>query len=248
MSTPAINLTNLCQHYGVHRAVDHLTLTIPEGEIFGFLGHNGAGKTTTVHMLTTLTQPSGGQGQVFGFDLHDQAQDIRRLIGYVPENVRLYDNLTTKENLAFFAGLSGVEDIDSAIQSALAFLDIEHLANKKVGSFSKGMRQRVGLAQAILHQPKLLFLDEPASGLDPLGMKMLRELITKLNQEMGMTIFMNTHLISEIAKTCTSIGILSAGKLVFHGTIAEVNQRFAHEGAIEDLYVNVLQTQQKETV
>jgi ABC-2 type transport system ATP-binding protein len=239
MSTRAIDLRQINQHFGDYQAVDNLTLQINAGEVFGFLGHNGAGKTTTLHMLTTLTRPASGRGTIFGRDLLNEADEVRKMIGYVPENVRLYDGLTTRENLEFFAGLSGLNAIPQRVAEALNYLSIEHLAERRVGTFSKGMRQRVGLAQAILHNPKLLFLDEPASGLDPLGMKELRELIVRLNGERGMTIFMNTHLISEIAKTCTSIGVLSRGRLVFHGDVNEVSRRFGDDLAMEQLYLNV---------
>jgi ABC-2 type transport system ATP-binding protein len=245
MTKLAVDLKRVNQVFGDYHALNNLTLQIPEGEVFGFLGHNGAGKTTTIHLLTTLTKPISGSGCIFGNDLFLEPEKVRPLIGYVPENVRLYESLTTRENLEFFAGLSGLNDIANRVDEAMEYLSIQDLANKRVGNFSKGMRQRVGLAQAIVHDPQLLFLDEPASGLDPLGMKMLRELIVGLNQEKGMTIFMNTHLISEIAKTCTSIGVLSRGHLVFHGDVEEVNQRFGDEAAMEQLYLSV-QNEQRE--
>lgn len=239
MTQIALDVRNLSRDYGSHRAVDDVSFQIKAGEVFGFLGHNGAGKTTLIHMLTTLRKPTSGNASIFGKDIETQSSDVRKLIGYVPENVRLYDALTTRENLRYLAGLSGVERPDEAVDACLEYLCITDLANKPVGAFSKGMRQRVGLAQGIIHNPKLLFLDEPASGLDPLGMRQLRELVTRLNTERGMTIFMNTHLISEVAQTCSSIGVLSLGKLVFNGPVAEVNHRFGHPGAMEELYMNV---------
>jgi len=239
MSSHALDLRKLSKSYGKHQALDQVSFKINEGEVFGFLGHNGAGKTTLIHLLTTLLRPSGGTASIFGKDICCDAASVRKLIGYVPENVRLYDGLTTRENLRYLAGLSGVTQLESRVDECLEYLHIEHLANKRVGSFSKGMRQRVGLAQGIIHNPRLLFLDEPASGLDPLGMKQLRELILRLNRDRGTTIFMNTHLISEVSQTCTSIGVLSLGKLVFQGSVTEVNKRFGHAGAMEELYLNV---------
>jgi ABC-2 type transport system ATP-binding protein len=242
MKPPAIETHHLSQSFGAFEAVTDLTFSVAEGEIFGFLGHNGAGKTTTLQMLTTLALPSSGTAKVAGHDILTHPLDVRRAIGYVPENVRLYDTLTTRENLTFFARLSGLEDVQKPIRTVLEFLSIEDLIDRRVGTFSKGMRQRVGLAQAILHRPQVLFLDEPASGLDPMGMKMLRNLILRLNREWGLTIFMNTHLISEIAKTCTSIGVLNHGRLVFHDTLEQVTARYGDDTALEDLYLSVVPT------
>ena len=246
MTQAAIETRGLCQKFGDFDALKDLTLTIEDGEIFGFLGHNGAGKTTTIHLLTTLAIPTSGSAKVAGHDVLSDPLGVRREIGYVPENVRLYDTLTTRENLTFFARLSGVENEQKRISEVLEFLSIEDLADRRVGSFSKGMRQRVGLAQAILHYPSILFLDEPSSGLDPMGMKMLRDLILQLNKEWYMTIFMNTHLISEIAKTCTSIGVLNQGQLVFHDAMEKVTERYGDDSALEELYLSVMPLASKE--
>lgn len=239
MIAPIISITQLTQVFEGAIAVDALTMDIAEGEVFGFLGHNGAGKTTTIHMLTTLLRPSSGTATVAGHDICTDPLAVRRKIGYVPENVRLYDTLTARENLIFFARLSGIGDPGARVTETLRLLDCTDFADKRVGGFSKGMRQRVGLAQAILHQPAVLFLDEPTSGLDPLGIKMVRDLILRLNHEFGMTIFMNTHLISEIAKTCTSIAVLSHGKLVYHDKIAAVTARYGDDMALEELYLSL---------
>jgi len=237
--TAAITMNDLTKRYGTFTALDGLTLSIPKGEIFGFLGHNGAGKTTTISILTTLLAPTSGTATVCGCDVERQNMEARSHIGYVPENVRLYDSMTATDNLAFFANLSGVEDPAQRIEETLSVLDCTELATKKVGEMSKGQRQRIGLAQAILHRPEVLFLDEPTSGLDPLGIKTLRDLIVKLNHEFGMTIFMNTHLISEISKTCTSIAVLNQGRLAYHDTIEGVLKRFKNDQTLEDLYLSL---------
>jgi len=239
MPEPMIQLKRLTQVFEGVTAVESLSMEISRGEIFGFLGHNGAGKTTTIHMLTTLARPASGTAIVAGYDIRSDPLEVRRRIGYVPENVRLYDTLTASENLNFFARLSGVNEPKQRVDEVLQLLDCTHLANRRVGGFSKGMRQRIGLAQAILHQPAVLFLDEPTSGLDPMGIKMLRELVMRLNTEFGMTIFMNTHLISEIAKTCTSIAVLSHGKLVYHDRIEAVTSRYGDDAALEELYLSL---------
>lgn len=239
MPEPMIRLNRLTQSFDGVIAVDGLSMDIAKGEIFGFLGHNGAGKTTTIQMLTTLARPASGTATVAGHDICSEPLEVRRRIGYVPENVRLYDTLTAAENLIFFARLSGVADPKRRVAEVLDLLECTYLADKRVGGFSKGMRQRVGLAQAILHQPAVLFLDEPTSGLDPMGTKMLRDLVMRLNTEFGMTIFMNTHLISEIAKTCTSIAVLSHGKLVYHDRIDAVTAHYGDDAALEELYLSL---------
>lgn len=239
MSEPMIQLKRLTQVFEGVTAVESLSMEISRGEMFGFLGHNGAGKTTTIHMLTTLARPASGTAIVAGYDIRSDPLEVRRRIGYVPENVRLYDTLSARENLMFFARLSGVNEPKRRVDEVLHLLDCTHLADRRVGGFSKGMRQRIGLSQAILHEPAVLFLDEPTSGLDPMGIKMLRELLMRLNTEFGMTIFMNTHLISEIAKTCTSIAVLSHGKLVYHDRIEAVTSRYGDDAALEELYLSL---------
>ncbi len=236
---PVVQLDGLSHSYGDVEALHNLDLTIPEGEIFGFLGHNGAGKTTTLHVLTTLITPTAGSARVCGFDVVRERLEVQRRIGYLPENVRLYDSLTARENLRFFAQLSGVEDIPAAIDRTLGFLDAHDLADRRVGTFSKGMRQRIGIAQTILHEPRVLFLDEPTSGLDPMGVRQLRETVVRLNAELGITIFMNTHLLSEVARVCTTIGVLAEGELIYHDTLASTLARFPDEASLEDIYVRL---------
>lgn len=239
MSDILVETDGLTKFYGHHIAVRDLSLEVKRGEVFGFLGHNGAGKTTTIHMLTTLLKPSSGKASVCGKSITKQAMDVRQHIGYVPENVRLYDTMTARDNLRFFARLSGVEQPDQRIDETLTFLECPELASRLVGSFSKGLRQRIGLAQAILHRPDVLFLDEPTSGLDPMGIKTLRDLILRLNQEFGTTIFMNTHVLSEISRTCTTIGVLNQGELVFRDSIEAVTARYGDEDSLEELYLSV---------
>ena len=229
----------LTKKYKDSVALDNLDLTINSGEIFGFLGHNGAGKTTTVSMLTTLLPPTSGTASVCGYDVVTESFEVKKRIGYLPENVKFYDNLTAYENLAYLANLSGIHNPKEKITEVLEFLEFIGIENKKLGEFSKGMRQRIGIAQAILHNPQVLFLDEPTSGLDPLGIKKLRDTILKLNQEKGMTIFMNTHLLSEVAKTCTTIGVLSHGKLIYKDSLKNTMQRFHDENSLEDIYFSM---------
>jgi ABC-2 type transport system ATP-binding protein len=238
MANPAIETHELTRRYGDTVAVDHLTLTVPRGEIFGFLGHNGAGKTTTVNLLTTLILPTSGTASLCGLDIVRDNLRVRQYIGYVPENVRLYNDLTVAENLAFFAALSGVNDIQGRIVEVLKLLDRLEWRDHRVGSFSKGMRQRVGIAQALLHQPDVLFMDEPSAGLDPEGTREVDELIVRLNHEFGITIFMNTHQLSQVTKLCTSIGILNHGRLMIADTLDNIMSRFARDRSLEDIYLH----------
>lgn len=236
---PIIEVRGLGHRYGETPVLHGIDLAIHTGEIFGFLGHNGAGKTTTLHILTTLLTPTVGTASVCGFDVVRERLQVQRNIGYLPENVRLYDGLTAAENLRFFAKLSGVEDPSTAIADVLAFLDCDELADRRVGTFSKGMRQRIGIAQAIIHGPRVLFLDEPTSGLDPMGVRQLRETIVRLNAELGMTIFMNTHLLSEVSRVCTTIGVLSEGALIYNDSLEKTLERFPDEASLEGIYVRL---------
>ncbi len=239
MSDFAIITSGLTKNYGENQALINLDLKVQPGEIFGFLGHNGAGKTTTVNILTTLLEPTSGTAQVNGFDIAKNSMSVRRTIGYLPENVQFYDALTLSENLTFFARLSGIDKPQARIREVLEFLEFTGHEDQKLATFSKGMRQRVGIAQAVLHQPETLFLDEPTSGLDPTGVKVLRETIIRLNKELGMTIFMNTHLLAEVTKTCTSIGILRAGRLIYQDSLARTLDSFPHEDSLEDIYLRI---------
>lgn len=238
-TVPAIGIERLSHGYKGKEVLHDLDLTVAAGEIFGFLGHNGAGKTTTMNILTTLVKPASGTVTLLGEDAFTDSVRARSMLGYLPENVNFYDNLTTLENLHYLARLSGLRDPKPRILQTLDYLDFTAHIDERVGTFSKGMRQRVGLAQAILHEPKILFLDEPTSGLDPSGVKQVRELVLKLNRERGMTIFMNTHLLSEVSLTCTSIGVLSAGRLVYHDSLQETLQRFPTENSLEEIYYAV---------
>jgi ABC-2 type transport system ATP-binding protein len=234
-----VELCGLGHRYGDTPALRGIDLTVRAGEIFGFLGHNGAGKTTTINILTTLIAPTSGRARVCGFDVVTDRLDVQRRIGYLPENVRLYDSLTARENLRFFAKLSGVQDVAAAIDEALGFLDGRDLADRRVGTFSKGMRQRIGIAQAILHRPQVLFLDEPTSGLDPLGVRQLRDTILRLNSELQITIFMNTHLLSEVSRVCSTIGVLADGELIYNDSLANTLERFPDESSLEDIYLRL---------
>lgn len=239
MNGPAIELRGVRHSYDAEEVLHGIDLRIERGEIFGFLGHNGAGKTTAVNILTTLITPSGGQALVCGHDVVTERAEVTRCIGYLPADVRLYGHMTAAENLEFFARLSGVAEPRRAVAETLDYLDAADLADRRLGSFSTGMRQRIGIAQAVLHHPKVLFLDEPTAGLDPLGVRQLRDTIRRLNGDLGMTVFMNTHLLSEVAKVCTTIGVLSHGEVIYKDSIEATTRRFPDETSLEDIYVRM---------
>lgn len=239
MPTPAIELIGLRHRYGAEPVLRGIDLTIEHGEVFGFLGHNGAGKTTAVNILTTLITPTGGTARVCGHDVVTNRRQVTEQIGYLPSEVRMYGHLTAAENLEFFAKLSGVARPRRAVAETLDYLDCTDLADQRLTTFSTGMRQRIGIAQAILHRPKVLFLDEPTAGLDPVGVRQLRDTIRRLNCELGMTVFMNTHLLNEVAKVCTTIGVLNRGELIYKDTIAATIARFPNEASLEDIYVRM---------
>ena len=239
MDAPAIELQALSHRYDTEPVLRDIDLTIEPGEIFGFLGHNGAGKTTTINILTTLLEPTSGSAQVCGHDVVTQRGEVTRCIGYLPAEVRMYGHLTAAENLAFFATLSGMPNPRRAAAETLDYLDCADLANRRVSTFSSGMRQRIGIAQAIVHRPQVLFLDEPTAGLDPYGVRQLRETVLRLNADLGMTVFMNTHLLSEVSRVCTTIGVLNHGELIYKDSMQETTRRFPDEASLEDIYVRM---------
>jgi ABC-2 type transport system ATP-binding protein len=223
---PAVELRQLSHRYADELVLRDIDLTIRH-------------KTTAVNILTTLIEPTSGVARVCGFDVVTARGEVTERIGYLPADVRMYPHLTARENLEFFAALSGVDDVGRVVEDTLCYLDCADLADRRVGSFSTGMRQRIGIAQAIVHRPTVLFLDEPTSGLDPAGVRQLRETILRLNRELGMTVFMNTHLLSEVAKVCTTIGVLNHGELIYKDTIEDTVRRFPDEASLEDIYVRM---------
>jgi ABC-2 type transport system ATP-binding protein len=239
MGDPAVEIRGLSHRYDSDLVLSDIDLTIEDGEIFGFLGHNGAGKTTTVNILTTLITPSSGIARVAGHDVVSERAEVTRNIGYLPSEVRLYPHMTAAENLRFFAELSGVPNPAKAVGETLEYLNCSDLADRRLGTFSSGMRQRIGIAQAIVHRPRVLFLDEPTAGLDPVGVRQLRQTVLQLNGDLGMTVFMNTHLLSEVGRLCTTIGVLNRGELIYKDSMEETLRRFPDETSLEDIYVRM---------
>lgn len=208
-----IQTENLTKKFGDLLAVDHLTLDIPEGEVFGFLGPNGAGKTTTVRMLTSLIGPNEGTAFVNGYQLGLQDQDIRRSVGVLTESPGLYDSLSAERNLEIYASLYEVEHPKSQIEKYLRMLGLWERRADQAGTFSKGMRQKLAIARALLHEPRTIFLDEPTAGLDPEAARLVRDFIIEIKKE-GRTIFMCTHNLDEADRLCDRIGVFKTHLLV----------------------------------
>lgn len=218
-----IETKNLTKNYANLTAVDDLNLTIQDGDIFGFIGPNGAGKTTTMRILVTLLEPTRGKAFINGLDVRRHGKKVRRLVGYMPDFMGVYDDLKVFEYLEFFAAAFGIErkKRKSIVEGVLELTDLQSKRSVTVDSLSRGMQQRLGLARVLIHDPKVLILDEPASGLDPRARIEIRELLRELKR-MGKTIMISSHILSELEEICDHIGIIEHGRLVFSGTLEEI--------------------------
>ncbi len=217
---PLVETNNLTKRYGTNLALDHLTLQIPDGAIFGFIGPNGAGKTTTMRILTTLLQPTSGEAHVAGIPVTKDPRSVRRMIGFMPDFFGVYENMKSWEYLDFFGRAYGVPSGRRAasIGELLELVDLSHKRNDNVMALSRGMKQRLSLARTMMHDPRLLILDEPASGLDPRARIELRELLKEL-RTLGKTIMISSHILTELAEMCTHIAIIEQGKLLASGDV-----------------------------
>jgi ABC-2 type transport system ATP-binding protein len=224
-STEAIRCENLTKRFGAFTAVDDLTLTIEEGASFGFLGPNGAGKTTTLRLFTGLTSPSQGRMWVGGEDVSGQSLDLRSQVGYLPESPAFYGWMTGREFLEFTADLYGIPRGQARSRAAelLKEVDLVDAADRKVRGYSRGMQQRLGLAQALVHYPRVLFLDEPASALDPMGRRDMLETINSLRGRT--TVFISSHILADVERICDRVAIVNRGKLVALGSIDDLRRQ-----------------------
>ncbi|RME47893.1 MAG: ABC transporter ATP-binding protein [Caldilineae bacterium] len=215
-----IVIDNLTKIYKTRKAVDGISFAIPEGAIFGFIGPNGAGKTTTIRILTTLLQPSEGRILVGGHDVLRDREIVRRRLGYIPDFFGLYNDMTVWEYLDFFAGCYQIPHAERPplINDLLALVDLQHRRDDFVNGLSRGLKQRLGLARALIHDPQILVLDEPAAGLDPRARVEFRALLKEL-QAMGKTIFFSSHILSDVDELCTDVGIIEAGRMVTWGNL-----------------------------
>ena len=233
---PRIEADALTKRFGSLTAVDRLSFEVKEGEVFGLLGPNGAGKTTTVRMLACLILPSEGSGRVGGHDIIKDSMKIREIVGILTENPSLYDRLTPYENMSFFAqayGLSDQQQRRSRIRELLDFFNLWERRNDKVGTFSKGMKQKLAIARTLVHEPPILLLDEPTSGLDPESAKEIRDLISGLSQRENHTILLCTHHLGDAERLCSRIMIINRGSRIIIGTPQELRNRTSNKTAIE---------------
>ena len=227
MEGQIIEAEGLTKKYGTQIAVNSLALQIQEGEVFGFLGPNGAGKTTTLLMFLGLTEPTSGKVRVVGFDPRREPLRVKEKVGYLPENVGFYDDMDARQNLRFIARLNRIPDGVSAkkIDALLEQVGLFAEGKKKVGTYSKGMRQRLGIAEVLIKEPKLIFLDEPTIGLDPDGTNRMLDLIHSLSREKDITIFLSSHLLDQVQRICDRVGIMIKGNLVAMGPIQELARK-----------------------
>ena len=221
----AIETRDLTKKYDRATVVDRLNLHVKENEVFGLLGPNGAGKTTTILMLLGLTEPTAGTAEIFGFNSTRDPLNVKRLIGYMPENVDFYENLTARENLLFIAELNKINrtEAESRIGELLETVGLAEAKGLVTGKFSRGMKQRLGIADMLIKQPKLVFMDEPTSGLDPEGINELLDLVGSLPQR-GTTVVLSSHQLYQVQKVCDSVGILSKGKMVIEGSLDQLGR------------------------
>ena len=226
----SVIVEHLTKSFGTQKAVDDVSFEAANGEVLGFLGPNGAGKTTTMKMVTCFIPPSSGKASVCGFDTDKQPMEVRRNIGYLPEHNPLYKDMYVKEYLRFVAGLHKISDIKQRVGEMIEMTGLEHEQKKQIGALSKGYRQRVGLAQAMMHDPQVLILDEPTSGLDPNQLVEIRKLIKELGKEK--TVIFSTHIMQEVQALCDRVLIINHGKIVANDSIQALQQRITGETVV----------------
>lgn len=240
MNDSAVQVNDLTKVFGKFTAVDHISFSVRPGEIFGFLGANGAGKTTTIQMLCGILLPTGGKGTVAGFSITRESEQIKRVIGYMSQRFSLYSDLTVRENLAFFGGIYGLSnhDLRQRIREAADQFEIGEFLDHLTGDIPLGWKQRVGLASATLHRPRILFLDEPTSGVDPTARRQFWRTIYQLARKSGATIFVTTHYLEE-AEYCDRVSIMHQGDILDLDTPAALKQRYAQPD-MESVFLHVI--------
>ncbi|NLY42918.1 MAG: ABC transporter ATP-binding protein [Clostridiaceae bacterium] len=241
-----IRTEGLTKKYGDFTAVNNLNLEVYEGEIFGLLGPNGAGKTTTILMLLGLTEPTSGFALINDYDTIKETLKVKRMVGYLPDNVGFYEDMTGRENLRFTGRLNGLDpkDIEERIDYLLQRVGLSEAGDKKVGTYSRGMKQRLGIADTLMKDPKVIILDEPTLGLDPEGIKEMLALITDLAKKDKRTVLISSHLLHQVQKICDRVGIFVGGKLLAIGPIDTLGEKvFADEPLILELDVSPIDDQ-----
>jgi len=234
MEINVIEISGLTKKYNSYTAVDNLNLTIKKGEIFGLLGPNGAGKSTTILMLMGLTEPDSGNISVFGIDPVRNPVDVKRIVGYLPEDVGFYDNLTGLENLVYTARLNRMTKSEAHARACIMLekVGLKDEMSKKAGKYSRGMRQRLGLADAMIKKPQIIIMDEPTLGIDPAGIREFLELIVHLSVEEGMTVLFSSHHLHHVQQVCDRVGLFVKGKLLANGSINQLADQLFDNNAI----------------
>ena len=220
-----IQVNGLTKDYGARRAIDNLTFDAEQGEIVGFLGPNGAGKTTTMRILTSYMPPTEGTALVAGYDVMEESMEVRKRVGYLPETVPLYNDMTALDYLKYMADLRKIPNSEERAYETLEMVNLGDRATSYIGNFSKGMRQRVGLAQALIHRPEVLILDEPTIGLDPAQVVEIRNVIREIGKDR--TVLLSTHILSEAQQICDRVLIINKGRIVAEDTPANLQSRLA---------------------
>lgn len=238
MASPMIQAENLTRKFGHFTAVDQISFEVGKGEIFGFLGANGAGKTTAMRMLTGLLIPTQGEATVAGFDVYTEAEQIKRQIGYMSQKFSLYEDLTVRENIRLYGGIYGLSDkaISHQTEALISMLEMQDLRNKKIGSLPLGWKQKLAFSVALIHEPKIVFLDEPTGGVDPITRRQFWEQIYKVAEE-GTTVFVTTHYMDE-AEYCDRVSIMVDGRIDALGTPQGLKQKYQAED-IEEVFLQL---------
>jgi ABC-2 type transport system ATP-binding protein len=231
-SEPMIVIKDLVKEYETIRAVDHLNLTIEKGEVFGLLGPNGAGKTTIILTLLGLSEPTSGSVMVNGWNATSEPIMVKRITGYLPDNVGFSENSTAVQSLVYTARLNGVPEkkAEESARELLEIVGLKDAADQKTRTFSKGMTQRLGLADVLIKEPEIMILDEPTIGIDPKGIHDFLELIRKLSKEKGITVLLSSHLLHQVQKICDRVGVLVGGRLLAHGNVNELADKLFGTG------------------
>jgi ABC-2 type transport system ATP-binding protein len=235
--TPIIEAKQLTKVYDHNTVVDNLNLKIEEGQVYGFLGPNGAGKTTTILMMMGMTQPTRGEVYIGGFNATREPLKVKRISGYIPEKVGFYEDLSADYNLMYTARLNGLPDkkAQTVVTQAIETVGLKDNAYTNVSTFSKGMKQRLAIADILVKSPRVAFLDEPTSGIDPAGITLMLDLISRIARENNMTIVMSSHQLHQVERICSHVGIMSKGKLVVEGSLAQLSKKAGGNKTVIDL-------------
>ena len=241
MSPAAVRVDRLEKTLGKNQVLRGISLEANSGEIFGLLGPNGAGKTTTLRIVCTLLSPDAGAVEVLGFDTRTAAEEVRRRVGVVTADIGVYPRLSARENIAYFAELSGVSggELKRRVEAVIERLDMGSFAQQRAESLSSGQKQKVAIARAIVHDPEILMFDEPTSNLDVLASREIRDFMVEARTR-GKCVIFSTHVMSEVEKLCDHIGIIHDGRLLAEGTLADLRQRFSKQN-LEDIFIEVVE-------